>query len=102
VLWAALTGERFPAQRALEMGLVNEVTEDLGGTIDRWTRNLLAGGPGAQADVKDLFVRVPQLSWDEVKTFTIDMIVRGCVSPEGQEGMLAFLERRRPAWLNGR
>jgi methylglutaconyl-CoA hydratase len=98
LLWAAMTGDRFPAQRALEMGLVNAVEDDLDGVIGRWAQSLLAGGPGAQADVKTVFSRVPGLLWDEAKALTVDLIVRGCMSAEGQEGMLAFLQRRRPSW----
>jgi methylglutaconyl-CoA hydratase len=101
LLWAALTGDRFPAQRALEMGLVNEVADDLDGAITRWAESLLAGGPSAQAGAKDLFFRVPHLPWAEAKALTVELIVRGCISPEGQEGMLAFLEKRRPTWHRG-
>jgi methylglutaconyl-CoA hydratase len=101
LLWAALTGDRFPAPRALEMGLVNDVTDDLDGAIDRWVESLLAGGPAAQAGVKELFLRVPHLPWAEAKALTVDLIVRGCTSPEGQEGMAAFLEKRRPRWAGG-
>lgn len=98
VLWAALTGDRFPAARALAMGLVNEVSEDLDGTIQRWAESLLAGGPSAQAGVKELFFRVPQTPWDEARALTVELIVRDCTSPEGQEGMLALHEKRRPVW----
>jgi methylglutaconyl-CoA hydratase len=98
LLWAALTGDRFPAARALAMGLVNEVTEDLDGVIQRWAESLLAGGPNALAGAKELFFRVPQMSWDEARALTVELIVRNCISPEGQEGMLAFLEKRRPVW----
>jgi methylglutaconyl-CoA hydratase len=100
LLWAALTGDRFPAQRALDMGLINDVAEDLDAVIDRWAESLLAAGPQALAAVKRLFFRSPQLTWDEVKAFTVDLIVHGCMSPEGQEGMLAFLEKRRPSWVS--
>jgi methylglutaconyl-CoA hydratase len=101
VLWSAITGDRFPASRALAMGLVNEVSEDLDGVIERWAASLLAGGPDALAGVKDLFFRVPQMPWDEARALTVEVIVRGCVSPEGQEGMTAFLEKRRPVWPGG-
>jgi methylglutaconyl-CoA hydratase len=101
LLWAALTGERFPAARALAMGLVNEVAEDLDGVITGWAAALLAGGPEALAGVKVLFQRVPQLPWDEARALTVDLIVRSCMGVEGQEGMLAFLEKRRPPWTRG-
>jgi enoyl-CoA hydratase/carnithine racemase len=46
-------------------------------------------------------LRVPHLPWAEAKARTVDLIVRGCTSPEGQEGMAAFLEKRRPRWAGG-
>ncbi|MDR7420800.1 MAG: enoyl-CoA hydratase-related protein [Armatimonadota bacterium] len=98
LLWATLTGDRFPAARALAMGLVNEVTGDLDGVIHRWAESVLAGGPNALAGAKELFFRVPQMSWDAARALTVELIVRNCISPEGQEGMLAFLEKRRPIW----
>jgi methylglutaconyl-CoA hydratase len=98
VLWAALTGDRFPASRAQAMGLVNVVCEDLDGVIQAWAESLLAGGPQALAGVKRLFHEVPQLAWSDARPLTVELIVRGCTSAEGQEGMLAFLEKRRPVW----
>jgi len=99
LLWAALTGERFRADRALELGLVNQVAEDLDSVIDGWAQALLQAGPAALDAVKQLFDRVPQLGWEEARAFTVDLIARLRCGPEGQDGMRAFLERRKPHWL---
>jgi methylglutaconyl-CoA hydratase len=58
----------------------------------------MVSGPVALARVKTLFDRAPQLSWDEARDFTTQMIAELRCGQEGQEGMRAFLERRKPAW----
>ena len=95
-----LTGERFDALRALEIGLINSVTApgELDAGVESLTRQLLSSGPEALAKVKDLLARVPGMALEEAKKFTAEMIARLRVSPEGQEGMSAFLEKRKPRW----
>lgn len=98
VLQVALTGERFGAAQAQAMGLVNAVAEDRGAVIARWAQAVLAAGPQALGEVKALFAAVPQLSWEDARRYTVDLIARVRAGAEAQEGMRAFLERRRPAW----
>jgi len=95
-----LTGERFNALQALEIGLVNIVTEpdDLDPKIDEIAGLLLSSGPDALACAKELLKRVPGMSFEEVKRYTAEMIAGLRVSPEGQEGMAAYLEKRKPNW----
>ena len=95
-----LTGERFDAERAREIGLVNAVTEpdNLDGRIDEVVRGLLSSGPEALASAKELLRRVPGMGFEDAKRFTAEMIARLRTSPEGQEGMAAFLEKRKPKW----
>lgn len=99
LLRAALTGDRFTAQHAQAMGLVNEVAEDGDAVITRWADSLLAAGPEAVARVKQLFNAVPHLSWEAARAYTADLIAGVRAGPEAQEGMRAFLERRKPAWM---
>ncbi len=95
-----LTGERFSAARALEIGLVNAVVplERLDEKIGEIVRFLLGSGPEAMASCKDLLRRIPAMSLEEAKPYTAEMIARLRISPEGQEGMAAFLEKRKPGW----
>ena len=96
-----LTGERFDAQRALTIGLVNKVVahEALDNKVEEVVRFLLSSGPEAIARCKELLQRVPAMSLDEAKGYTAEMIAGLRVSPEGQEGMAAFLEKRKPKWV---
>jgi methylglutaconyl-CoA hydratase len=95
-----LTGERFDAQRALEIGLVNKVIPDAGldEKVEELVRLLLSSGPEAIAKCKELLHKVPGMSLEEAKGYTAEMIARLRVSPEGQEGMASFLEKRKPRW----
>jgi methylglutaconyl-CoA hydratase len=95
-----LTGERFDAQRALAIGLVNKVAahEELDNKVEEVVRFLLSSGPEAIARCKELLQKVPAMSLDEAKGYTAEMIAGLRVSPEGQEGMAAFLEKRKPRW----
>lgn len=97
--WAAMTGERFGPQHARDMGLVNEVAEDIDRVIAHWADGLMAGAPDAQARVKTLFNAVPGLTWDAARAYTVEVIAEVRAGPEGQEGMRAFLEKRRPSWM---
>jgi methylglutaconyl-CoA hydratase len=95
-----LTGKRIPARQAQEIGLVNEVVprERLEGAVEDLVKLLLTSGPEALANCKELIFRVPQLSLEEAKEFTARMIADLRISEEGQEGMAAFLEKRKPKW----
>lgn len=96
--WAALTGERFGPQRARDMGLVNEVSEDVDRVIARWADHLVAAAPQAQARVKEMIHTLPGLTREAARAYTIGLIAEVRAGPEGQEGMRAFLEHRRPSW----
>ena len=87
-----LTGERFDAATALRIGLVQEVSEDAGETAEALVRDILAAGPEAVREAKRLVRERPQ----GVDTAHIAAARR--TSPEGQDGLRAFLERRSPGW----
>jgi methylglutaconyl-CoA hydratase len=87
-----VTGERFDAQTAREMGLVHEVTDDLDGALARVLGELRTAGPRAARHAKRLVLERPD------GPDTARRIAERRVSDEGQEGLRAFLERRRPAW----
>jgi methylglutaconyl-CoA hydratase len=96
-----LTGRRIPAEKAKEIGLVNEVVplNELEKTVLRLIDLLVTSGPEAMARCKELIFHVPKMSLEEAKEYTAKMIAGLRVSEEGQEGMAAFLEKRKPRWV---
>jgi methylglutaconyl-CoA hydratase len=88
-----LTGERFDAETALRIGLVHEVAEDLDGAVERILSELLQSGPEATRAAKRLVREQPQ-SGDELAR----LAARMRTSPEGQEGLRAFLDKRAAGW----
>ena len=95
-----LTGERFSAERAQAIGLVHEVLDD--DALERRLNELVAefgtAGPSAVVAAKDLIQRVRAATYDESASLTARAIARVRTSPEGQEGLHAFLERRPARW----
>lgn len=101
-----ISAERFLATRAHEMGLVHTLVADMKALdieLERMLENMLLCGPNAMAIAKKL---VLDLSWPERREAlgdTLDHVARVLadlrVSPEGQEGLKAFLEKRTPAWV---
>ena len=87
-----VTGERFTADVALRIGLVHEVSGDLDATVDRIVAELLSAGPEAARAAKEL-ARAPRGAAE-----TAERIARHRTSPEGQEGLRAFLEKRAAGW----
>lgn len=96
-----LTGERFEAVRALEIGLVRAAVpeSDLDAAIEGRVEELLKAGPRAVAEAKALIREVAWRRIEDVQRYTVERIADIRVSPEGQEGLRAFLEKRKPAWL---
>ncbi len=95
-----LTGERFGAERARSIGLVHEVVPAaaLDATVDAIAAELATAGPSAIAAAKALLPQVAAASYDESRILTARAIARQRVTPEAQEGLRAFLERRSAAW----
>ena len=88
-----LTGEVFGAGRALEMGLVTHVVEDVHATVTRLCADILLGGPHAVAETKRLLRHSHTMA--ELQA----MSERLFTSEEGREGMAAFAEKRPPRWV---
>jgi methylglutaconyl-CoA hydratase len=95
-----LSGERFDALRAQAIGLVHEVVgaDALDGTVDAIADELDSAGPAAVAAAKRLIPAVRAASYDESRELTARAIARQRVTDEAQEGLRAFLERRRATW----
>lgn len=95
-----VSGARFDAARARAIGLVHDVvpTAELDEAVTRAAREMLAGGPEAQARVKALVDMLPGLPPQEQRPLTIAMIAAARSSTEGQAGIEAFLAKQRPPW----
>ena len=95
-----LTGERFEAVRALEIGLVSAAVPepDLDAAIDRRVAELLLAGPRAISEAKALIREVAYRRPEDIQRYTVERIADLRASTEGQEGMRAFLEKRKPYW----
>jgi len=99
--WFA-TAEMFDAAEALRIGLLHEVAPDIDAldrAVERQVSLLLKAGPLAAASAKRL---VGDVAWrsdrDALDAANAALIARLRVSPEGQEGLTAFLDKRPPAW----
>ena len=92
-----LTGERFDAARALHIGLVHEVVapDALDAAVERVLGEIATAGPSAVAAAKALVPQVAAASYDDSRDITARAIAKQRTSPEGQEGLRAFLERRK-------
>ncbi len=95
-----LTAERFDALRAKEIGLVHAIVpaDELDAAVTRQTAMLLHGGPHALAAAKELVQELPGMTDGEQRAYTAALIAHLRTSPEGQEGLRAFLDRRPPSW----
>jgi len=95
-----LTGARFDAARARELGLVHEVVPptSLDSSVDRYVHDILLGAPGAIARAKAMIPLVAGRRAAEVSGLTARAIAEQRVASEGQEGLKAFLEKRKPRW----
>ena len=98
-----LTGERFTAARAAAIGLVHRVVklDELDAAVDERVRELLLAAPGAVAAAKALLHAVAGRPVESVRELVCKRIAERRTSAEGQEGVRAFLEKRKPDWEGG-
>ena len=89
-----VTGERFGADTALRIGLVSEIADDLDAAVDHMVDELRSAGPHAARWAKRLVRERP------AGPETARWIAERRASDEGQEGLRAFLEKRRASWRN--
>jgi methylglutaconyl-CoA hydratase len=98
-----LTAERFDAAEAWRIGLVHELVTDeaaLDERIEEFIKALFAAGPAAQSEAKQLVAAVVNRPLSDALILdTAQRIARVRVSPEGREGISAFLDKRKPGWI---
>jgi methylglutaconyl-CoA hydratase len=95
-----LTGERFDAERALRIGLVHRVAEDVDAALAETLKQLKTSGPEAVRECKKLIAFVSTNEAAESIPYTIEAIATRRVSEEGQQGMQAFLKKEKAPWTN--
>lgn len=98
-----LTGERFEAERALQIGLVHRVVdtiEQLDAAIYETVTQLRTSGPEAVRECKKLIAHVATHELADAVPYTIDAIASRRVSEEGQGGMQAFLNKELAPWID--
>jgi len=96
-----LSAEVFDGNEACRIGLLSKVSpsEKLDGEIEEILKHLLQGGPNALAKIKDLIRRVSSGPVDDpMIEDTATRIAEIRATPEGKEGVAAFLEKRKPGW----
>ena len=96
-----MSGARFDAARALRIGLIHDIAplEELDARIEAIEIEFATAGPGAIAAAKRLIAEVSETTYDQSKALTAGAIATQRTTPEGQEGLRAFLERRPAGWV---
>ncbi len=97
-----LTGERFTGTRAVELGLAHRAVPkaELRAAVEAEVATIALGGPLAVVAAKKLVRQVQTLAADEAFAAMAKLSAAMFTSPEGQEGMAAFREKRPPAWVS--
>jgi len=95
-----VSAERFTAQRAYEIGLVHAIAgaEELDVAVAKLVERLLSSGPAALGAAKRLVDAVWALDREAARRYVLEAIAQARTSAEGQEGIRAFLEKRKPNW----
>ena len=99
-MWLFVTGERFTATRAVELGLIHRAVpaDALDTAVDEILGMVRLGGPTAIREAKQLVRQIPSMSMDDGFAYTARKIGELFASEEAAEGMRAFVEKRKPHW----
>jgi len=97
-----VTGERFSAAHAREIGLVHILTpaDELDDALGKMVSELLSSGPQALRACKALALNVGHMDHAAASRYTAGLIATLRVSDEGQEGLRSYLEKRKPGWIS--
>jgi methylglutaconyl-CoA hydratase len=96
-----LTGERFSAERAASVGLINRCVPaaELDDAVNAYVQAVVAGGPEALAAAKQLIAEVPGMDRSTAFARCAEWSAELFASDEAREGMAAWREKRSPAWV---
>ncbi len=96
-----LTGERIDAQTAYRIGLINRIEEpdSLDYEVDKLVAMIKSAGPEALKMCKDMIHHISAMDEEEMGKYNADLIAKLRTGQEGQEGISAFFEKRKPGWL---
>jgi methylglutaconyl-CoA hydratase len=98
-----ITGERFLAPIAMNIGLIQHVVSHelaLDALVDSKISQIMTSAPGAVAAAKELVFGMAAHTLENSLVFAAEMIARARAGQEGQAGMRAFLERQKPPWID--
>ncbi len=100
---AFLRGNRFPASKAAELGLISRAVpaDQLDAEVDEVLADLRLGGPTALGFAKRLVNEVPEMEQKEAFAWTAELSARLFKSEEAAAGMRAFLKKEKPPWADG-
>lgn len=98
-----ITGERFSAERAKAIGLVHEVVPaaELPQKVAAVVGHIFTGGPLAIGAAKTMLAAIREAPYEQAQQIAADLLAQQRVTDEAQEGLRAFLERRKPSWSAG-
>jgi len=99
----AMLASRIGSEEALRIGFVDEVVEsaeDMDASASRVVSDVMTSGPIAVTSAKRMVAELDLWEGDDesLRSWTLDLTSKMRGSPEGQEGLSAFLDGRKPAW----
>lgn len=94
------TGKRFPAAEMARLGVINEAVPaaELDTAVDRWLAEILACAPLSVKAIKQVVRRTAHLTAAEAQAARLPALVAALESSDGDEGVAAFREKRKPVW----
>ncbi len=96
-----MTGKRFKGKEAEKFGLVNLSVEssELESVLEEYIKQFMTSAPKAVEATKEMINKIIENKLNDPMEYTADLIARLRAADEGQEGMAAFLEKRKPGWI---